>query len=144
MPARGHQPIHAHSYITQQSRRVNEQGKPVSQRPSTAEASAKHFFKCQLHATHVGAVGSETHSSSPTTSRERRIISLSLENAELNCFTAKRIWNIPTLHSKFLEILKFLFLSKVAHMSFCVKFSGLISQFKILEKSYLSPRMFNV
>ena len=29
-------------------------------------------------------------------------------------------------------------------MSFCVKFSGLISQFRILEKSYLSPRIFNV
>ena len=29
-------------------------------------------------------------------------------------------------------------------MSFCVKFSGLISQFRILEKLYLSPRIFSV
>ena len=41
-----------------------------------------------------------------------------------------------TLRSKFFEILKFVFLSEVAHKSFCVKFSGLISKLKILEKSY--------
>ena len=46
---------------------VNEQEKPVSQSLSTAEASAKHSFKCQLHATHVGAVGGGPHGSSPTT-----------------------------------------------------------------------------
>ena len=66
-------------------------------------------------------------------------LSLSFENSELNCSTAKRIWN-PELHSKFFEILKFMLLkiepdlrlSEVGHMSFCMKFSGLI----ILEKSY--------
>ena len=49
---------------------------------------------------------------------------LSFENSE-----------IPTLRSKFFEILKFVFLSEVAHKSFCVKFSGLKSKRKILEKS---------
>ena len=39
----------------------------VYQRPFTAEASAKHSFKRQLHATHVGAVGWELHGTSPTT-----------------------------------------------------------------------------
>ena len=43
------------------SRRVHEQ------RPFTAEASAKHSRKRQLHATHVGAVGWELHRTSPTT-----------------------------------------------------------------------------
>ena len=37
-----------------------------------------------------------------------------------------------------------MFLSTVAHKSFCLKFSGLISNLKILKKSYLSPRTFNV
>ena len=37
------------------------------QRPFTAEASAKHSFKRQLHVTHVGAVGWELHGTSPTT-----------------------------------------------------------------------------
>ena len=59
---------------------------------------------------------------------------LSFENSELNCSTAKE-FEILTLRSKFLEILKFVFLSKVAHKSFHVKFSGLISRLKILEKS---------
>ena len=45
---------------------------------------------------------------------------------------------INYVHSKFFKILKFVFLSAVAHMSFCVKFNGLLSQFRILEKSYLS------
>ena len=36
----------------------------------------------------------------------------------------------------FFEILKLAFLSGVAHKSFCVKFSGLIRNLKILEKSY--------
>ena len=31
------------------------------------------------------------------------------------------------------EILKFVFLSEVAHKSFCVKFGGLISKLKIVE-----------
>ena len=29
-------------------------------------------------------------------------------------------------------------------MSFCIKFSGVINQFRILEKSYLSPQIFNI
>ena len=45
-------------------------------------------------------------------------------------------FEIPTLRSKFFEILKFVFLSEVAHKSFCVKSSGVISKLKILEKSY--------
>ena len=53
-------------------------------------------------------------------------------------------FEIPTLHGKFFEILKFVFLSEVALKSFCVKFSGLISKLKISENSYSSPRIFNV
>ena len=54
-------------------------------------------------------------------------------------FLLYKEFEIPTLvHSKFFKILKFVFLSAVAHMSFCVKFNGLLSQFRILEKSYLS------
>ena len=54
-------------------------------------------------------------------------------------------FEIPTLHRKFFEILKFVFLSEVAHIkSFCVKFNGLISKLKILENWYLSPRIFKV
>ena len=40
---------------------VNEQGKPASQKPLTTE---KQSIKCQLHTTHMGAVGWEPHSSS--------------------------------------------------------------------------------
>ena len=47
------------------------------------------------------------------------------------------------MRSKFFEILKFVFLSDVAHKSFWVKFSGLISKLKIFEKSYWSPQIFN-
>ena len=57
-----------------------------------------------------------------------------LENSELNCSTAKRI-EIPTYYSIFLEILNFAFLSEIGHRSFCVEFSCLISQLRILEKS---------
>ena len=88
----------------------------------------------------------------PRHARGRRIISLSFENTELNCSTAKRI-EISTLHSKFLEILKFVFLFEVAHMqepimgswqtSFWVKFSGLISQLKILQKSRIQVREYS-
>ena len=60
---------------------------------------------------------------------------LSFENSDLNCSLHKE-FEISTLHSKFFEILKFVFLSEVAHKSFWVKFSGLISKLKILEKSY--------
>ena len=56
-----------------------------------------------------------------------RALILSFENSELNCSILHKEFKIPTLHSKFFEILKFVFLSEVAHMSFCVKFSGLIS-----------------
>ena len=52
-------------------------------------------------------------------------------------------FDIANLHSKIFEILKFVFLSEVAHKSFCVKFSDLISKLKILEKSHSSPRIFN-
>ena len=48
------------------SRWVNERGKPASQKPLTAEVSAKQSIKCQLHIT-VGAVGWELHSSSTST-----------------------------------------------------------------------------
>ena len=50
-----------------QNRWVNERGKPASQKPLTAEVSAKQSIKRQLHTTHVGAVGWEPHSSSATT-----------------------------------------------------------------------------
>ena len=49
---------------------------------------------------------------------------LSFENSE-----------IPTLRSKFFEILKFVFLSEVAHKSFCVKFSGLQSKRKNVKSA---------
>ena len=48
---------------------------------------------------------------------------------------------IPTLHSKFFAILKFVVLSEVEHISFWVKLSGLIRKLRILEKSYQSPRI---
>ena len=50
---------------------VNEQGKLASQKPLTAEVSAKQSIKCKLHTTHVGAVGWEPHSSSTTTCTEK-------------------------------------------------------------------------
>ena len=53
-------------------------------------------------------------------------------------------FEIPTLRSKVFEILKFVLLSEVAHKSFRVKFRGVISKLKILEKSHLSPRILNV
>ena len=65
---------------------------------------------------------------------------LSFENSELNCSNLlHKEFEILTLRSNFFEILKFMFLSKVAQKSFCIKFSGLvyfISKLKILEKSY--------
>ena len=69
------------------------------------------------------------------------IVNLTFQTVVRSC----KEFEIPTLHSKFLEILKFVFLSEVAHIkSFCVKFSGLISKLKILENWYLSPRIFKV
>ena len=47
-------------------------------------------------------------------------------------------FEIPTLQSKLLEILKFVFLSDVAHMSFYVKFSGLRSKLRILKNIVLT------
>ena len=44
-------------------------------------------------------------------------------------------FEIPTLHRIVFELLKFVFLSEVAHRSFCVKFSGFLSELRILEKS---------
>ena len=87
---------------------------------------------CQLHTTHVGAVGWELYGSSTTTCARKAdhglvyvcpllFKSLSFENSELNCSTAE-----------------------VALKLFCVKLSGLISELKILEKSYLSRRIFIV
>ena len=38
---------------------VNKWRKPASQKPLTAEVSAKQSIKCQLHTTHVGAVSWE-------------------------------------------------------------------------------------
>ena len=62
---------------------------------------------------------------------------LSFEKSKLNCTVLlHKEFEIPTLRIKFFEILKFVFLSEFAHKSFCVKFSGLISKLKILEKSY--------
>ena len=69
---------HAQSHITQEEAAVDsclafigihqhERGKPVSQRPSTAEANTKHSFMSQLHTTHVGTVGWEPQCSFPTT-----------------------------------------------------------------------------
>ena len=43
---------------------VNERGKPVSQKPLTAE---KQSIKHQIYTTHVGPVGWELHGSSTTT-----------------------------------------------------------------------------
>ena len=37
----------------------------------------------------------------------------------------RKEFEVPTLHSRFFEILTFVFLSEVAYISFCVKFSGL-------------------
>ena len=68
----------------------HEREKPMSQRPSsTAEASAKYFFKFQLHTTHVRAVGWESHGSSTTTCAGKADHGLvSFENSELNYSTA--------------------------------------------------------
>ena len=128
---------------------VNEQEKPVSQSLSTAEASAKHSFKCQLHATHVGAVGWGPHRSSPTTCEWKADHKFVFWKYRTKLFYCKK----TTLHSKFLEILKFVFFFEVAHMqepimgswqmSFWVKFSGLMSQLKILQKSRIQVREYS-
>ena len=94
----------------------------------------------------MGAVGWELHGSSPTTCAGKAdhrfgvCVALALicllKILNLTVLLRKEL-EIPTLRRKFFaEILKFVFLSEVAHKSFCVKFSGLISKLKILEKSY--------
>ena len=47
-------------------------------------------------------------------------------------------FEILTLQSKLFEILKFVFLSDVAHTSFYVKFSGLRSKLRILKNVVLT------
>ena len=99
--AHRHQPTHVHSHIMQEVAATDsclafigvhqhEREKPMSQRPSsTAEASAKYSFKCQLHTTHVRAVGWESHGSPTTTCAGKADHGLvSFENSELNYSTA--------------------------------------------------------
>ena len=91
--------------------------------------------------THGGAVGWEPHNSSPMTCTGKVdhgfgvcmpfTLSCPLKIVNETALLHKE-FEIPTLHSKFFEILKFVFLSK----SFYVKFSELISKLKILKKSY--------
>ena len=92
----------------------------------------------------MGAVGWEPHGSSPTTCAGKAdhgigvcvplalICRLKIVNYTVLLL---KEFEIPTLRSEFFEILKFVFLSEVAHKSFWVKFSGLISKLKILKKS---------
>ena len=91
----------------------------------------------------MGAVDWESHGSSPTTCAGKgdhgfgvyvplALICL-LKIVNLTVLLHKE-FEIPTLRSKFFEILEFVFLSEVSHRSFCVKFSGVISKLKILEK----------
>ena len=56
-------------------------------------------------------------------------------HAQVHVWT-KLLHCIKNLKSRLYAANKLVFLSEVAHKSFCVKFSGLISKFKILEKSY--------
>ena len=100
----------------------------------------------------MGAVGWEPHGRSPTTCAGEAdhgigvcvpltlICRLKIVNYTV---LLHKKFEIPTLRSEFFEILKFVFLSEVAHKSFWVKFSGLISKLKILKKSCESPRIFN-
>ena len=87
----------------------------------------------------MGAAGWEVHGSSSTTCAGKvdhrfgvcvplaLICLLKIVNLKV---LLHREFEIPTLHSKYFEIFKFVFLSEVAHKSFC----GLISKLKILEK----------
>ena len=93
----------------------------------------------------MGVVGWEPHSSSPTTCAGKADLGFGVcvplaliclfKIVNLTVLLHKE-FEIPTLRSKFFEVLKFVFLSEVAHKSFCVKFSGLISKLKILKKSH--------
>ena len=107
--------------------------------------SAKQFIKRLLHTTYVGAVGWEPHGSSPTTCAGKAdhgfgvclpIALICLLKIVNYTVLLHKEFEIPTLRSRFFEILKFVFLSELAQKSFCVKFSGLISKLKIREKSY--------
>ena len=70
----------------------------MTERPFTAEASAKHSFKRQLHTTHVGAVGWKTAQQFSHDMRGEGGswigvcvplgLGLSFENSELTCSTA--------------------------------------------------------
>ena len=85
----------------------------------------------------MGAVGREPHGSSPTTYAGKAdhgfgvcvllalICLLKIVNSTV---LLHKEFEILTLHSKFFKILKFVFLSTVAHKSFCLKFSGLHKQ----------------
>ena len=69
-------------------------------------------------------------------------------------------FEIPTLRSKFFEVLNFVFLSEIAHKSFCVKFSGLTeanlkssknhikvreySTYRLIFSHFLKPKKFSV
>ena len=98
----------------------------------------------------MGDVGWEPHGSSPTTCAGKAdhgfvvyvplaLICL-LKIVNLTVLLHKE-FEIPTLRSKFFEILKFVFFSEVAHKSFCVKFSGLIRKLKSL-KNHIKVRKY--
>ena len=89
----------------------------------------------------MGDVGWEPHGSSPTTCAGKgdhgfgvyvplALICL-LKIVHLTVLLHKE-FEIPTLRSKYFEILKFVFLSEVAYKLSCVKLNGLISKLKIL------------
>ena len=93
----------------------------------------------------MGAVGWEPRGRSPTKCAGKADHGFGLRvPLALICLLKKvnltvvlhKEFEIPTLRSKFFEILKFVILSEVADKSFCVKFSGLTGKLKILEKSY--------
>ena len=92
--------------------------------------SAPRAWESPWGKTQVGAVGWEPHGSSPTTCAGKAdhgfgvCLSLALicllKIVNLTVLLHKE-FEIQTLHSKFFRILKFAFLSEVAHKSFCVK-----------------------
>ena len=73
-------------------------GKPASQKPHTAEVSAKQSIKRQLHTTHVGAVGWEPHSSSTTTCAgkvDQALPSKLKQGAHIHQPTKTTAWPLP-------------------------------------------------
>ena len=104
-------------------------------------------FKCQLHTTHLGPFGWELYGSSPMKCAGKEdhgfcecvppALSLSFETSELTVLMHKE-FEISTLYianfSRYRS--STVILSEVTHKSDCIKFSGLISKLKILEKSY--------